>query len=56
MLHCALQDIGGKLPEKGCKIGINGQEGGGGFFRLYYIAEASLELGMVRLELEAMDE
>ena len=56
VLHCALDDLGGNQPERGTRIRINDQEGGGGFFREYYIASSVCELGRLRVELEAIDE
>lgn len=56
VLHCALSDLGGNQPEKGQRIRINDQEGGGGFFREFYIASSVCEMGMLRVELEAIDE
>lgn len=56
VLHCALSDLGGNPPEKGQRIRINDQEGGGGFFREFYIASSVCEMGMLRVELEAIDE
>lgn len=56
VLHCALDDLGGKQPEKGTRIRINDEEGGGGFFREFYVASSVCELGMLRVELEAIDE
>ena len=56
VLHCALDDLGGNQPERGTRIWINDQEGGGGFFREYYVASSVCELGMLRVELEAIDE
>ncbi len=56
VLHCAKDDLGGKQPEKGCRISINDEEGGGGFFREFYIASSTCELGMLRVELEAIDQ
>lgn len=55
IMHCHLSDIGGKLPEKGCIIEINTREGGD-FFRRYYISQSQNTVGMVRMELEAIDE
>lgn len=55
-LHVALNDIGGVLPEKGMRIKVNNQEGGGGFFYEFYVATSGIEMGMARLELEAIDE
>lgn len=56
VLHCSVQSLGGNQPEKGQRIRINDQEGGGGFFREYYVATSVRELGMLRIELEAIDE
>lgn len=56
VLHCDLSDLGGAQPEKGQRIKINDQEGGGGFFREFYVASSVCEMGMLRVELEAMDE
>lgn len=56
VLHCALSDLGGNQPEKGGMIRINDAEGGGGFFRSFYVASSVCEMGMLRVELEAIDE
>ena len=56
VLHCAMDDVGGSQMEKGQRIKINDQEGGGGFFREFYIASSVCEMGMLRVELEAVDE
>lgn len=56
VLHCAADDLGGEQPEKGQRIKINMQEGGGGFFNEFYVASSVCELGMLRVELEAIDE
>lgn len=56
VLHCDIDDLGGNQPEKGQRIKINDAEGGGGFFREYYVAQSDCELGMLRVELEAIDE
>lgn len=56
VLHCALSDLGGNQPEKGTRISINDQEGGRGFFREFYVASSVCEMGMLRVELEAIDE
>jgi len=56
VLHCTLSDIGGVLPEKGRYIKINDEEGGGGFFYEYRVASSGCSMGMVRAELEAIDE
>ncbi len=52
-LHCAKADIGNTIPEKGGKIQISDDEG---FMRLFYVAQSGCDMGMVRLELEAIDE
>ena len=54
VLYCAQKDLGGKLPKQGTLIEINNQEGGGGFFRKFYVAAAASEMGMLRVELEAV--
>ena len=56
ILQCALADLEGRQPQKGARLQINNQEGGGGFFREFYIKEAVCEFGMLRLELEDMNE
>ena len=56
VLHCALSDLGGVQPERGQRIRINDKEGGGGFFREFYVASSVCEMGMLRVELEAVDE
>jgi len=56
VLHCAQDALGGKQPEKGQRIKINDTEGGGGFFYEFYVASSVCELGMLRVELEAIDE
>lgn len=56
VLHCAIDDLGGAQPEKGQRIKINDGDGGGGFFREFYVASSVCEMGMLRVELEAIDE
>ena len=41
---------------KGGRIEVNDEEGGGGFFRRFYVASSVCEMGMLRVELEAIDE
>lgn len=55
-MFCALDDLGGCLPEQGQRIQINDEAGGGGFFREYYVASSICEIGMLELELEAISE
>lgn len=56
ILHCALSDLDGKVPEKGRYMEINDEEGGGGFFQTYTIVKSICEMGMIRCELELIDE
>lgn len=56
ILHCAISDLGGKQPEKGTRISINYQEGGGGYFASFYVASSVEKMGMLRVELEAIGE
>lgn len=56
VLHCAVDDLGGVQPEKGGRIRISDREGGGGFFREFYVASSVCEMGMLRVELEEVDE
>ncbi|MEY8437911.1 hypothetical protein [Anaerotruncus colihominis] len=56
VLYCSLGDLDGNQPEKGQRIRINDQEGDGGFFREFYVASSVCEMGMLRVELEAIDE
>jgi len=56
VLHCAKSDLDGNQPEKGTRIKINDAEGGGGFFREFYVASSVVEMGMIRCELEGIDE
>ncbi len=56
VLHCALEDLDGKQPEKGARIRIGGREGEGAFFREFYVASSVCEMGMLRVELEGIDE
>lgn len=54
-LHCSLDDLGGNQPEKGQKIKISSPRNKE-FFRTFYVAQSDCELGMLRVELEAIDE
>lgn len=56
VLHCAADSMDGRLPEKLQRIKVNDQEGGGGFFREFIVASSACEMGMFRIELEAIDE
>lgn len=52
IFHCPLEALDGIVPEKGTKIGISDDD----FTKDYYVAESSCSMGMIRLELEALDE
>jgi len=54
VFHCVLGDIGGHIPENGRKFGIYDPDDK--FLREYYVGQSSCDHGMVRLELEALDE
>lgn len=54
VFHCRLLDLDGAVPEKGRKFGI--YDADDGFLRWYYVAQSGCDHGMVRLELEALDE
>lgn len=56
VLHCLEADLGGHQPEKGQCVQINDREGGEGFFQMFYVAASVCEMGMLRVELEAVDE
>lgn len=56
VLYCARSDLGGNQPEQGARLSVNDREGGGGYFRSFYVAASGCEMGMLRVELEAMDE
>ena len=53
VLHCALSDLDGNQPEQGTRLRIGGADD---FFRTYYVAASACAMGMVRLELEVLDE
>ena len=55
LLHCKLSDLGGNRPEKGARLSISAEEGSS-FFQNYYVASSNVEMGMLRIELEGMDE
>lgn len=57
VVHIALSDMNGVLPEQKQSIYIeDGIAVGGIFFRRYKIITSDLEMGMINLELEAYDE
>ena len=54
VFHCKAEDVDGNIPEKGRKFGIYDPDDR--FLREYYVAQSSCDMGMIRLELEAIDE
>lgn len=56
VLHLAQSDINdGRILEKGMKLSISETEGGT-FFRDYTITASGLDMGMMRVEIEMVDE
>ncbi len=55
VLHCSLSDLGGKQPEKGQCIKINTHPDSA-FFHEFYVSSSVCEMGMLHVELEAIDE
>lgn len=55
VLFCAVSDLEGKVPKQGNTMQINTREGGI-HFRRYSIGLVGNEMGMLRLELEAIGE
>lgn len=52
ILHCRLVDIGSVKPENGGEIMISDE----GFMQQYFVVQSGCDMGMVRLELGALDE
>lgn len=55
VMHCDLKDLDGVQPEQGKPIKISDADVPT-FFHRFFIATSTVEMGMVRLELEAIDE
>lgn len=53
VMHCAVSDLGGVVPEKGMRIQISD---GPNFYRNFHVASSVCEVGMLHVELEAIDE
>ncbi|MEG0146484.1 MAG: hypothetical protein RR739_10520, partial [Clostridia bacterium] len=51
-LHCKKDDLKGNIPERGMKIKVSDD----GFLRTYTVASSSCAMGMLRVELEVIDE
>jgi hypothetical protein len=52
IMYCSVADLGGNVPEKGMKIKVSD----GSYYREYYIGASVNYMGMLRVELEAIDE
>lgn len=52
VMHCTASDLGGVVPEKGIRIKISD----GDFLRDFTVASSVCVEGMLRVELEAIDE
>lgn len=55
VMHCALADIGGVLPEHGTRIRISDPDKPK-YYHEYYVLISTDVMGMVRAELRAFDE
>lgn len=55
ILHCKKSDLGGNQPEKGQRIKISNADNPK-FFHVFHVASSVTELGMLRVELEAISE
>ena len=55
VLYCAKADLGNKLPEHGTALEITTREGGK-FFQRYYVVAAVSRMGMLHIELEAIEQ
>lgn len=55
VLYCSLGDLDGNQPEKGARLKIKDQ-GDSGFFREFYVASSACQMGILQVELEAIDE
>lgn len=54
-LYCAREDLGGKLPEHGTALAISTREGGRSF-RKYCVVASTDNMGMLHVELEAVEQ
>jgi hypothetical protein len=54
VMHGDVRDLGGNVPERGMRIKVS--DGGNGFMREFYVATSDCQMGMLRVELEAIDE
>lgn len=55
VLNCTKADLGGRVPEIGARLRISTRRGGS-FYREYYVAKASDQMGMLVVELEEVSE
>lgn len=57
VLHCALSDLGGVQPGAGGSVsGSTTRRAAEASSREFYVASSVCEMGMLRVELEAVDE
>ncbi len=56
VLHCDPRDMDGVIPEQGMRFEIADPMSPGAFRRLFYVRKSGVEMGMLRLELEGLDE
>ena len=54
VMHCSMNDLGVQ-PERGTRINISRNQGGT-WFDEFYVAQSVCEMGMLRVELEGLDE
>lgn len=52
VMYAAAADLGGVVPEKGMRIKISDDD----FYREFYVGASINDMGMIRVELEAIDE
>lgn len=55
VLYCAQESLGGKIPKQGTGLEIATREGGR-FFQKYYVVASTSRMGMLHIELEAMEQ
>ncbi len=54
-LYCAREDLGGELPKQDKSLEVSPRDGGR-IFQKYYIVASTCDMGMLHVELEAIDE
>lgn len=53
VLYCARSDLGGELPEQGQRLEIKNSDNG--YFRKYAVVSSKCEMGLLRVELRAVE-